>query len=292
MEHALGQVVEPLEPLPPRDHQLAVVPEKLEHLLGRLPTPHLALPRGAVEMPRAERPARPDLVEDVLAQVRDGSCRSPRTTAARPPASPAGTAASPRREAGMPRAPSTRSGARARAAVRPTPAGTRRHGSRARSGGSAPPSRSSRAERMRGAARPLPPRPWCPVARATRSPARRSPGAGPRPAGRSTVASACSTWEDDRSTCHAFADATVPHRLRGRARARVRDRHPAVPPRRRRLAAEGRGRGGRARRLGPTRCPRLRRSSAAASPRRSSCRPSGTAVTTREPAPAGRRRAT
>ena len=69
-QNARREVVEPLEPLSPCDHQFAVVPEQLEHLLRRLPSPHLPLPRGAVEMPRAQGAAGGDLLEDVLAQVR------------------------------------------------------------------------------------------------------------------------------------------------------------------------------------------------------------------------------
>ncbi len=49
-EDPLGKVVEPLESLAARDDELAVVPEQLEHLLRRLPAPHLSLPRGAVEV--------------------------------------------------------------------------------------------------------------------------------------------------------------------------------------------------------------------------------------------------
>ena len=49
-ENPLGKVVEPLESLTARDDELAVVPEQLEHLLRRLPAPHLPLPRGAVEV--------------------------------------------------------------------------------------------------------------------------------------------------------------------------------------------------------------------------------------------------
>src|SRR6188472_2021525 len=49
-ENALGEVVQALEALTARDHELAVVPEQLEHLLGRLPAPHLALARRSVEV--------------------------------------------------------------------------------------------------------------------------------------------------------------------------------------------------------------------------------------------------
>ena len=70
IEHALGKVVEALEPLAPGHDQLTVVPEQLEHALRRLPAPHLALPRRTVEVPRPERPTGADLVEDVLPQMR------------------------------------------------------------------------------------------------------------------------------------------------------------------------------------------------------------------------------
>ena len=45
-DHALGQVVEPLEPLAAGDHEVAVVPEPIEHRLGGLPVPHPALARS------------------------------------------------------------------------------------------------------------------------------------------------------------------------------------------------------------------------------------------------------
>ena len=65
-EDALRQVVQALEPLASRDDELAVVPQELEHPLRRLPAPHLALARGALEVPRAERTSGTDLVQHML----------------------------------------------------------------------------------------------------------------------------------------------------------------------------------------------------------------------------------
>ena len=79
--HPLGQVVEALKPLPARDHEVAVVPEAVEHRLRRLPVPHPALAR----CPRsgASRAARaPGSRPGSRRQGEDGSRRRRRTTCA------------------------------------------------------------------------------------------------------------------------------------------------------------------------------------------------------------------
>ena len=127
-DHALGQVVEPLEALPAGDHEVAVVPEPVEHRLRRLPVPHPSLAR-ALEVPRAERPARADLRQDLLGEVgvRLADVAVPPSAAVL--ASARRRAATPRPAAGRPRGPSTRTRARRRAAASTVPRrGRRRRG--------------------------------------------------------------------------------------------------------------------------------------------------------------------
>ncbi len=166
-QHPLGQVVEALEALAPGDDELAVVPQQVEHPLGRLPAPHLALAGRAVEVPRAEWPTLADLRR---ARARGGagaSCRPRRTSGARRPAWRGGRGASRLRAGGRLRAPSTRSGDRVPAGRRRCRAGSGRSVRRARSGGSARRPRSSRAARTRGGGRP--PRPPSAVPRRARA---------------------------------------------------------------------------------------------------------------------------
>ena len=82
-DHPLGQVVDALESLPARDHEVAVVPEPFEHRLGRLPVPHPAAGR-ALEVARGERAALADLGQDLLARGGGASCR-PAPYQPRPP---------------------------------------------------------------------------------------------------------------------------------------------------------------------------------------------------------------
>ena len=69
-DHALGQVVDALEALASRDHELAVVPEPLEHRLRRLPVPHAAAGRP-LELPGRERAVLADPSEDLVARGAD-----------------------------------------------------------------------------------------------------------------------------------------------------------------------------------------------------------------------------
>ena len=68
-DHALGEVVPALEVLATGDHELAAVPERIEHHLRGLPVPHAAaaLP---FEVARAERSFGADALEDRLDEVR------------------------------------------------------------------------------------------------------------------------------------------------------------------------------------------------------------------------------
>ena len=173
-DHALGQVVEPLEPLPARDHEVAVVPEPVEHRLRRLPVPHPALrsrPRsGASRAARApgSRPGSPR-------RGGGASRRRRRTTCGRP-------AASARRRAATPRPGSRHASWAQYSKTRPLREQSRHGasavgadaGARARSGGCARRPRSSRAGRTRAAGSPPPPRGPCRPASGRRTPGRRS----------------------------------------------------------------------------------------------------------------------
>ena len=174
-DHPLGEVVEALEALAARDRQVAAVPERVEHALGRLPVPHapaalaLEVARARAARARGSPPARaPPPLGGRAAPAR--GCPS-----ARGRASASGTAGSPPPAAGRPRAPSTRTRGPRPAAARPCPAGRPRRATRARCGGCARPCEiesSCTHERRRMAASTS-------SARARRM-RRRSPGGPPR----------------------------------------------------------------------------------------------------------------
>ena len=119
-DHPLGQVVDPLEALAAGDHEVAVVPQPLQHRLRRLPVPHPAA-GGALEVAgrgaRRARGSRPG-----SRRRGAGACgRRRRTSRGRRSPSPAGRAATTRSAAGRPRAPSTRRSSPRRGDPRPRP---------------------------------------------------------------------------------------------------------------------------------------------------------------------------
>ena len=166
------EVVEPLEPLPARDDELAVVPEELEHLLRGLPAPHLAL---AAAPSKWREPSGPRArISSMTCSRRCGCVRSTAPYQRRPPFSIAGRKSGQSSGGGgRPRGPSTRSAAPLRGVARPRPPGRRRSVRRGRSGGSARRSRSSRAARTRGAGSRLSTSAIVPAGHAA-TPARRS----------------------------------------------------------------------------------------------------------------------
>jgi hypothetical protein len=70
-EHALWKVVDPLETADTAgDHDLAEVPERLQHHLRGLPVPHAASAAAPLEVARGERPSLADRGPHFFGQLR------------------------------------------------------------------------------------------------------------------------------------------------------------------------------------------------------------------------------